>query len=196
MAARLRATAGSATLPQIQERNVDCGADSFISALVARLVGFREMRENEKARGSVLKEYCELRDRGVWDEKLVRKYNDVCEEAVRNSCEVHFGRIFATCSEKDFEMNNERMRKYKGRICFDGRPDRVRNQMGVRAAFQHLNSIPASMPAGKCGIANGLLPNNFVSCADAEKAYCQSPFKGIPTWVELPFDMWPAEWHK
>jgi len=83
----------------------------------------------------------------------------------------------------------------KGTICFDGRPDRVRNQMGVRVAFQHLSGIPTRMPASKCGIAHGLLPGHFVSCADAEKAYCQSPFKGTPTCIELPFDMRPPEWH-
>ena len=33
----------------------------YISAMIARIVGFKEMRENEKARGSVKKEFDELR---------------------------------------------------------------------------------------------------------------------------------------
>ena len=37
--------------------------------MIARIVGFREMRDNEKARGSVKKEFDELRRRIVWGEK-------------------------------------------------------------------------------------------------------------------------------
>ena len=119
---------------------------------------------------------------------------EVIDRALAAGEEVHFGKIFAACTEKDFEMEDEKMRKYKGRVCFDGRPEKVKNTWGVRAAFQHLNSVPASMPASKSGIAHGLLPGYYVKCADAEKAYCQSPFKGIPTFLELPYCEWPDEW--
>ena len=86
------------------------------------------------------------------------------------------------------------MRKYKGRECFDGRPHMVRDKYGKHVIFQKLHSVPPGMPAGKSGLAAGQLPGMYVKTADAEKAYCQSWFKGIPTWTELPRCTWPASW--
>ena len=121
-------------------------------------------------------------------------------DAHRRGVEVHIGRIFATCTEKDFEMQDEQMRKYKGRVCFDGRRDKVRTQWGVRACFEHLHSVPASMPAGKSGVAYGQIKGRYIKTADARKAYCQSPWPGVmqggvPTWSKLPKEWWPQEWH-
>ena len=88
--------------------------DEHISAMVARLVGFKELRQNEKVQNSVKAEYDGLRDRTVWGEHLVKEYDDVISEAQKKGEEVHFGRTFGTCAEKDFEMEDEQMRKYKG----------------------------------------------------------------------------------
>ena len=143
---------------------------------------------------AVDKEYDELEERIVWDTKGVREKEEVRKEAQIKDMEVHFGRIFATCTEKDFEMIDEAMRKYKGRVCFDGREQMVRNQWYLRAAFKHLQSVPASMAASKNGIAYGQLPGHYITTADAKKAYCQSEWDGTPTWVELPEHKWPKEW--
>ena len=54
-------------------------------------------------------------------------------------------------------MLDEMMRKYKGRVHFGGRPEMVRNQWALRAAFKDFQPIPASMAASKNAIAFGQL---------------------------------------
>ena len=54
-----------------------------------------------------------------------------------------------TC--KNSEMPAEHQ-KFKGRVCFDGRTQSVKNEKGVSAMFKHLDSLPASMPAGKAAM--------------------------------------------
>ncbi len=54
------------------------------------------------------------------------------------------------------------------------------------ALFQDLGSAPASMEASKAADAYGSLPGHDVEQADAEQAYIQSDYPGVPTWVALP----------
>ena len=51
------------------------------------------MRDNEKARGSVKKEFDEFRRRRVWGEKddQVREFSEVIDEYNSKNLEVHFG---------------------------------------------------------------------------------------------------------
>ena len=42
----------------------------------------------------------------------------------------------------------------------------------------------------------GLLPNHKTSTADAIKAYVQSELRSkYPTWIQLPKELWPKQWH-
>merc|ERR1712115_759461 len=43
--------------------------------------------------------------------------------------------------------------------------------------------------------AYGLMPGHIVQQSDAEQAYTQAWFRGEDTWVRLPKDQWPQEWH-
>ena len=70
-------SAPTVDIPLISPREHNAGFDSFISAKVARIVSFKEMRDNEKFRNSVKKEYDELQKRPVWNESKVREYDDV-----------------------------------------------------------------------------------------------------------------------
>ena len=71
-------------------RDTSADLDHVVHACVARLVGFQELKTNVKAQGSIKKEYDELRSRGVWNEKRVRKRSEVAEEAKRLGKEVHY----------------------------------------------------------------------------------------------------------
>ena len=51
------------------------------------------------------------------------------------------------------------------------------------------------MEAGKAADAFGLLPGHAIEVADGESAYTQAKLEGPPTWVRLPKDRWPPEWH-
>ena len=60
--------------------------------------------------------------------------------------------------------------------------------------FQELSSCLATMEAAKVADCDGFPPGHSVQPADAEQAYMQSKLGGVPTWVRLPRDVWPASW--
>ena len=63
------------------------------------------------------------------------------------------------------------------------------------AIFQDLGSAPANMEAGKAADAYGCFPGHATQQADAEQAYIQAELIGPETWVALPPEAWPDEWH-
>ena len=71
----------------------------------------------------------------------------------------------------------------------------VKDQNFDHALFNEMGSAPASMAAGKAVDAWGMHPGHAIEQADAESAYTQCELKGDPTWVRLPVDRWPDEWH-
>ena len=158
------------------------------------MVGFRELKQNQKAKDSVHVEMGKLRKRGVWNEKKVREKEDVEIEAQEKQIDTHFAKLLVTCTQKNIELKVEEMMKYKGRVCLDGRAEKVRDQWGLRAVFQHLTSLPASMPANRAGMAYGDIQGHYTETADANQAYTQSPYSGVPTWVEMDEEFWPPEW--
>jgi hypothetical protein len=178
-----------------KERNFNVTAETEIMAMVARLVGFKEMPSNQEARDSVDEEYGKLKRRTVWDYDNPKEYRDVVDDAIAFDYEVHMGILFATCTEKNAELpKGHAKRKYKGRVCYDGRPHRVKNKWGAHIVYQHLDSQPASMPAGKSGIAYGMFPGYFVEIADAVSAYTQAEFVGTLTYVEIEKSQWEPGW--
>ena len=180
---------------QGEYRNHNAELHESMMAMVARVVGFKELRTNQNAMDAVDIEMGKLRKNDVWDEAHPKRRVDVVKDAERRKVEVHLGRIFATCTEKNFEMP-EWLRKWKGRVCFDGRPHMVKTGLNKNAIFQHLDSLPASMAAGKNCMAYGLLPGFFVEGADAIQAYTQAVWDGEETWLELAFEHWPESWKK
>ena len=86
------------------------------------------------------------------------------------------------------------MRKYKGRVVFQG--NTVLDQNFDFAMFQELASQPASMQASKMCDAYGCLPGHTHEQADATQAYTQADLKGIPTYVRIPREYWPDHWFR
>ena len=176
-----------------KELNLD--AEHQIICLVARLVGFKEVEWNTEAQQSIKEEFDKLRSKPVWDENMVIEEEDLLQWANSTGTDIHIGRVFATCTEKNYEMElTDPSRKYKGRVCYDGRSHMVKDRYGAKVIYQHMVSQPASMPAAKSGIAFGLLPGHQAQAADAVQAYTQAEFTGTPTWVSLPKSEWPEHW--
>ena len=61
--------------------------------------------------------------------------------------------------------------------------------------FQDLSASPATMPASKAADCFGALPGHATEQADAVQAYTQAELKGTPTYVRLPYEVWPSHFH-
>ena len=100
----------------------------------------------------------------------------------------------AICFEKYAELTDEAKKVLKGRVVFRG--DNARDESGALAIYQDLNASPTLITSANANIAYGLFRGNKTTSADAVKAYIQSELKAAhPTYVELPKELWPKEWH-
>ena len=106
--------------------------------------------------------------------------------------DVNFGYIFGICVEENSEQS-ERLRKFKGRVVFQG--NRVVNQYWEQAQFEDMGSSLATLEASISADAYECFDGNDTEMADAEQAYIQATLKGSDTWVLLPPDQWPDDWH-
>ena len=127
----------------------------------------------------------------------MKKGSEVREKSLQSIARkiaAHFGRIFAVLVEKNSELDeNDPQRKFKGRAVFDGSD--VRDEHKEIALFQELSSCRATMQASKAADIWGMLDGHSTQQADAVQAYTQSKLGGTDTWVSLPKDAWPPEWH-
>ena len=103
----------------------------------------------------------------------------------------------AWCSESALKMvlscqGETPAENSKGTASFEATP----SEDHYAAVFQDLGSSPASMSSAKIADLIGLLPGCCTMLADAIRAYCQALLVGVPTWVRLPRDRWPAAWTK
>ena len=64
-----------------------------------------EIATNPKARAAVEDEWKKLRAINTWLEGTVCEYDDVRAGALKKNVEVHFGRVFALCHEKQRGSN-------------------------------------------------------------------------------------------
>jgi hypothetical protein len=136
-----------------------CGDDFGLGglAIVARPVKPKELKLNKKVLAAMDKEWSALREVGAWDEKKVREWADVREEAKKKGIRMHVGMVFGICVEKGSELpEGSPGRKYKGRVVFRGSD--VRDESHYLATFQDLGSAPASMSSGKFLDFLGFLP--------------------------------------
>ena len=153
-----------------------------------------EIARQPKARAALQAEWDRLRAIQCWNEAAVREWSEVAQEAKRQNCTVHVGRIFNICHEKNAELDiNDPRRKYKGRVVFQG--NNVKDQNWNSAMFQELSSCPAAMEAAKAADCYGLVDGHTTQQADAAQAYTQSKLGGVPTWVRLPKEQQLAAWH-
>ena len=88
--------------------------------------------------------------------------------------------------------------KYKGRVVFQG--NNVKDAKGLAAVFAELGSSARLMSASKLLGVVAMLPGCSGEQAGGEQAYTQARFghgekNAIETWIRLPKDRWPKEWH-
>jgi len=149
-------------------------------ALVVRSVGRRELESSPGAQAAMKKEWDAFRSLGTWDEKGVRPWAQVSEEARKQGVKAHVGRIFGICVEKGSELpEGSPGRKFKGRVVFQG--NQVRDEENLGALFNDLGSSPATMAAGRFVDFYGLLKGHKIEQADAVRAYTQAPLMGVTT---------------
>ena len=77
----------------------------------------------------------------------------------------------------------------------------IRDEFGLEAQFPEQGGGASFMPASKLLDAVALLPGNDGEQSDAPSAYTQSKLgtghrgKFPDTWVRIPRERWPQEWH-
>ena len=62
------------------------------------------MLGNQKALDAQAAEWKRLWDKGVWDASVVMEWNDVARLAREQQREIHLGRLFGICVEKNSEL--------------------------------------------------------------------------------------------
>ena len=90
------------TISKKQEHRVKHLHSPFtnLSALVARPVPKREMKETPEALRACKKEWTRLQNKPAWDITIVREWGEVCSTAKKKNKKVHVGRVFGFCVEK------------------------------------------------------------------------------------------------
>ena len=163
-----------------------------VAAMVTRLLSRKEMLNNPKAVQAVRKEAEGLQSVETWDLKTVTEKQQVVLEAKQGNTKIHLGELMTLCSVKFDEMPEDQ-KILKGRIVYRG--DIGKDQHGAAAVYQDISANPTTVQGLNNCIAYGLIPGNTISTADAIKAYVQSTLKAAqPTWIQLPRELWPAEW--
>ena len=183
-----------------QKHRVKCvrlgiqSGEKAINTLVARPVGKKEIRANPKAQQALDVEWEKLVKKNAWQYETVSEWKVIADKAKKSGKKVHVGKVFEICVEKGSELpEGDKLRKFKGRTVFQG--NNVKDESSDVALFSELGSSPATMEAGKAVDAYGAQPGFITQQNDGVQAYTQALWKGIETWVELPIDRWPKEWH-
>ena len=162
-----------------------------VSALVHKLLSWKETRFDPKAVEAVKAEVQALADIGTWDESSVTSRADLIEWAQKNKIKIVVGEGLGICSIKNEELPEDDVRrKYKGRFCY--RTPTARDEEGAIAIFQEMASRPTTITSLNIAIAYGILFGHKVTVADAIKAYVQSLLKSKdPTYLEMPKHLVP-----
>ena len=102
---------------------------------VARLVNKTEIASAPAAQQAMKVEWDRLRAKHVWDETVVREWDEVANEARQAGVEANLGYLFVLCTDKNSERpQGHPSRRYKGRVVFQG--NRVVSQNWQRAVFE------------------------------------------------------------
>jgi hypothetical protein len=160
-----------------------------MDALVAKLIKSADAPKIPAVAKAVQKEWDRLWKAKAWVKESVCEYESARSAANRDSREVHFGRVFPLCRQKDSESAEA---TYKGRVVLQG--NNVRDQSATAAVFQKIRSSAALVEASKCVDIFSQLPGHEGQQSDAVMACIQALLGGVETWVELPKDQWCPEW--
>ena len=98
------------------------------------------------------------------------------------------------CHIKHSELAKH-LQSFKGRVVFRG--DTVKDETGYLAVFSEQGTSASHLEAAKFLDAISRFPDCDGEEADTTGAYNQSelPSSCPPTWIRLPRDRWPKEWH-
>ena len=163
-----------------------------VPAAVHKLLDRAEIKNNPGAMEALEKEKQGLLSEQTWLEETVVDMDDLLADVHAKGLKIHLGELMPIASIKHWETPE--LRKYKGRIVFRG--DNVKDQDGAMAVFQELSASPAAVHTLNSNIAYGLLAGNKTTAADALQAYLQADLHSkFPTWVRIPRELWPKEWH-
>lgn len=165
-----------------------------ISALVHKLLSWKETRFDPKAVAAVREEVQALADVGTWDESSVTARDDLIEWAKTNKIKIVVGEGLGICSIKNSELpESDPRRKHKGRFCY--RTPTARDEEGAIAVFQEMASRPTTITSLNIAVAYGIMFGNKITVADAIKAYVQSLLKSKdPTYIEMPKHLVPDKY--
>ena len=138
-----------------------------------------------------------------WDTSGVKSKGEVMQRGRDEKIEIHFGSIKAICHIKNHELGKAYW-VYKGRIVFRG--DLVKDETGHKAVFTEQGTTASYMAGTKFLDVIARFPGMSGQDADATSAFTQitleeaSKILGVShvpeTWISLPKDRWPDEWHK
>ena len=118
---------------------------------------------------------------------------------------VHVASLMEVNVEKNSELTlSDLRRKCKCRVVYRG--DITKDELGSAAVFNELSSAPATLEAAKAADTYGLFEGHSSETSDAEMAYTQAKLQTtlkqadgnvvlLQTWVRLPRNRWPKEWH-
>ena len=180
------------TDPEAARFGAPGSGDILVPALVTQLLSRKEMLSDPEALKAVRKEADGLEQAGTWDNSTVTELSEVVRKAKETGESVHLGHLMSICSIKFAELAKE-LQVYKGRIVYRG--DNARDEYGTAAVYQELAASPTSIQAANANISYGMISGNKTTCADAIKAYVQALLKSEhKTWIQLPPELWPAEW--
>lgn len=143
---------------------------------------------SDKMKAAIQKEKDNLVGKGVWKYDNVDEYDNV-RRTVQGA---EFVRANLILVEKNAEDSNPENRKFKARIVALG--DQVRDAFGRLAAEEELYGCPISMQISRIIDIFAGACFGEIQTADVEGAYLQAELKGAPKYLELPRELWPAEW--
>ena len=123
----------------------------------------------------------------------MEEFESVAARSRKENVRYHFGHLAQLVHEKHSELD-ESKRKFKARVVFRG--DAVKNEDGLQAVFSEQGSSACLISGVKVLDAVARLPGNSGEERDGQQAYIQAPLGGNPTYVFLPKDQWPADWHQ
>ena len=144
---------------------------------------------NPQAKAAIQKELDNLRLESTWDEGNVMEEDD----AKTQFPDAHFANVFSLVGIKNYEDPDVTSHTYKGRIVLGGHA--IKDATGDFAIFQDIGSTPSTMTAARVVLAVAALYGLEVAQSDCVHAYVQANLDGPPTFVRLPKDWWPPEWH-
>ena len=174
----------NALISEISDFPEDPASPEVTAMQATKLLSPAEMLSSPEALAAVRAEADGLRSVPAWDEDNPKKFEDVRNESRKSGVKARFGKLMTIASIKFYELAKH-LQKMKGWIVYRG--DRAKDEEGAAAVYRELGGNPTSVQSLNACMADGALPGNATTTADAIKAYVQAFLKSnSQTWIDLP----------